>query len=154
MTEASIRRAGTADAFVVAALHLQLARDLGATPEPGYLDRFADAWLRDRPDRPTWIAESDGQHAGILLARRLRSLPWPHRPDASRLHVEALFVVPAHRRRGTGRALLEGAVEWARTTEVTGIHLEVPDLAASAVARSAGFVADDGHVRFDLAGAR
>ena len=53
MAEVTIRRAGAGDALIVAALHLQCARQAGMPAEPGYLDRFADAWLAERPDRPT-----------------------------------------------------------------------------------------------------
>ena len=122
MGEVRIRRAGPDDAFVVAALHLQSARDLGMPPEPGFLDRFVDAWLRERPDRPTWIAQHDGEHAGILETRRLRTLPWPTRPEASALHVENLFVAPAHRGTGVAQALVEAMIEWAHSTDVTSVR--------------------------------
>src|SRR3954454_2674243 len=118
MPEVLVRRAGPDDAFVVAALHLQFARELGMPSEQGYLDRFVDAWLADRPDRPTWIAESRGEHAGLLETRRIRALPWPGRQDVSWLHVGGLFVAPGCRDRGFGRALAEAKIEWSRTTDV------------------------------------
>ena len=119
MAEVTIRRASADDALVVAALHLQFARELGMPSETGYLDRFVDAWLAERPDRPTWIAESRGEHAGILETRRIRALPWPGRRDVSWLHVGGLFVAPGCRDRGVGRALTEAMIEWSRTTDVT-----------------------------------
>ncbi|MDN5766600.1 MAG: GNAT family N-acetyltransferase [Humibacillus sp.] len=122
MGEVTIRRAGADDAFVVAALHLQSARDLGMPSEPGFLDRFVDVWLRERPDRPTWIAQHDGEHAGILETRRLRTLPWPARPEASALHVENLFVAPTHRGTGVAQALAEAMIEWAHSTDVTSVR--------------------------------
>jgi GNAT superfamily N-acetyltransferase len=126
MGEVTIRRAGVDDAFVVAALHLQLARERAMPPEPGFLDRFVDAWLSERAGRPTWFAEYRDEHAGVLEARRVRSLPWPGRPDSSWLHLGVLFVTPAQRGRGVGRALMEGMLDWARGTDVGIIRLEVP----------------------------
>ena len=43
MAEVTIRRASADDALIVAALHLQFARELGMPSETGYLDRFVDA---------------------------------------------------------------------------------------------------------------
>ncbi|MCU1536900.1 MAG: GCN5-related N-acetyltransferase [Humibacillus sp.] len=127
MAEVLIRRAGPDDALVVAALHLQFARGLGMPSEPGYLDRFVDAWLASRSDRPTWLAESRGEHAGLLETQRLRPLPWPGRPDVSWLHVGGLFVAPTCRDRGVGRALTEAMITWARTSDVRGIRVNAPD---------------------------
>jgi GNAT superfamily N-acetyltransferase len=123
MADVRIRRAGADDAYVVAALHVQVARDLGLPSEHGFLDRFASAWLERRPDHPTWIAESGGQHAGLLSARRLRSLPFPGRPDTSRLDVETLFVGPDHRGHGVGRSLVEGLLEWCHETGVASVRV-------------------------------
>ncbi len=127
MGDATIRRAGVEDAFIVAALHLQFARDLGLPPERGFLDRAADAWLADRADRPTWIAERGGEHAGLLATRRIRTPPWPGRPDASWLHVELLFVPPSHRGTGVGRGLVEAMAGWARDGDVGFVRLNAPD---------------------------
>ena len=139
MAEVVVRRAGADDALVVAALHLQFARELGMPSEAGYLDRFAGVWLADRQDRPTWIAESRGEHAGLLETRRIRALPWPGRPDVSWLHVGGLFVAPTCRDRGVGRALTEAMIEWARTTDVVWIRLNAPDARAQEFYERLGF---------------
>ncbi|HET7399960.1 MAG TPA: GNAT family N-acetyltransferase [Intrasporangium sp.] len=150
MAEVIIRRAGADDALIVAALHLQSARGLGLPPEPGYLDRVADVWLSERPDRPTWIAQSRGEHAGLLEARRIRPLPWPGRPDISWLHVGVLFVGADHRGRGVGRALVEAAIEWCRTTDVKWIRLAAPDAAAKEFYERLGFTAPGRLMEYDL----
>jgi GNAT superfamily N-acetyltransferase len=126
MGEVTIRRAGMDDAFIVGALHLQLARERGMPPEPGFLDRFVDAWLSERAERPTWFAECRGEHAGVLESRLIRSLPWPGRPDSSWLQIGVLFVSPTQRGRGVGRALMEGMLDWARGTDVRVVRLETP----------------------------
>jgi GNAT superfamily N-acetyltransferase len=150
MAEVTIRRAGADDAYIVAALHLQFARELGMPSESGYLDRFVDAWLADRPDRPTWIAESRGEHAGILETRRIRALPWPGRKDVSWLHVGGLFVASGHRDRGVGRALTEAMIEWSRTTDVKWIRLNAPDVRAQEFYERLGFRSPGRLMEFDL----
>ncbi len=149
MSDVRIRRAGPDDALVVAALHLQSARDLGHPGEPGFLDRFADAWLATRREHPTWIAESDGEHAGVLSARRLRPLPFPGRPDVSWLYVGTAFVVPAYRKLGIGRALIEGMLEWCRTTDVKWVRLNV-DPSQHEFYRSLGFAPASTILEYDL----
>ena len=84
-----MRRAVAGDALVVAALRLQAARATGAAPEPGFLDRFAAAW--DPELHPTWVAERDGSHAGVLVAQVSTDLPWPGRATARWLHVTTLY---------------------------------------------------------------
>lgn len=110
MTEPRIRPAGPDDALVVAALTLQCALHRGGATEPGFLDRFAVAWLREHDAHPTWIAEHAGEHAGYLQADIVRPLPWPG--DSGRtgtLHVRQFFVRPDLRGLKIGEALLRAA---------------------------------------------
>ena len=75
-----IRETAPTDAFSVAALHIQDERERGATVPPGFLDTFADAWLRDR-NRRTWIAEDpSGRPLGVVHGTRVQKLPSAHRP--------------------------------------------------------------------------
>lgn len=107
-------RAEPDDAFVVAALTLQLSRDVGAPTEPGFLDRAAAAWLA--APNPTWIAEREGAHAGFAQGGFLPDLVWPGIPAGSRRRfwLTAVFVAPDHRRRGVATALVQQAEAWAR----------------------------------------
>jgi GNAT superfamily N-acetyltransferase len=150
MGEVTIRRAGAEDAFIVAALHLQLARERGMPSEQGFLDRFVDVWLAERPDRPTWIAECRGEHAGVLETRRVRALPWPGRPPESWLHVGVLFVVQGQRRSGIGRSLVEGMLVWAAPTDVRWIRLHAPDAASRQLCSRLGFGPAEGVMELDL----
>ncbi|MDN5763328.1 MAG: GNAT family N-acetyltransferase [Microlunatus sp.] len=149
MPDVTIRRAGADDALVVAALHLQSARDLGHDGEPGFLDRFADAWLASRPDHPTWIAQSHGAHAGVLSTRRLRPLPFPGRPEVSWLYVGTIFVASGHRKRGIGRALIEGMLDWSRATDVKWVRLNV-EASQHDFYRSLGFTLAETILEYDL----
>ncbi|MDO5683279.1 MAG: hypothetical protein Q4G46_10680 [Propionibacteriaceae bacterium] len=120
-----IRRAGRADALLVAALTLQAARAEGLEPATGFLDRFAEAWLGAYEFHPAWWAEAEGQHAGILVATWFRPLPWPGRPSGGTLRTERLFV----RTDQPGVRLIETALraaarEWATARSVAEILID------------------------------
>jgi ribosomal protein S18 acetylase RimI-like enzyme len=74
---------------------------------------------------------------GISLWR-LRTSPWTGRPEA---YLQELYVVPALRGAGIGRALLEATMDGARQAGATGIDLNTgeTDAAARALYESAGF---------------
>ena len=113
MGEVRVRQAAAGDALIVAALRLQAARALGAGPEPGFLDRFARVW--DAESDPTWVAELDGSHAGVLIARSVPPLPWPGVAayEGGHLLVSTLFVAPAHADRDVAQALTAAMTTWA-----------------------------------------
>lgn len=113
MNEPRIRRAGRADALLVAALTIQAARAQGLTPEPGFMDRHAEAWLDQFDQHPTWWVEFEGQHAGLLVAIRSCPLPWPGRETAGVLRVERVFVRPDLAGRGLEESLKVASQIWA-----------------------------------------
>lgn len=115
MSEARVREAGPQDALVVAALTLQCAIDRGGAGEPGFLDRYARAWVERVAWHPVWVAEAGDQHAGFLQAAVVGDLPWPGRSaPGGELVVETLFLRPEHRGQGIGELLLRAAIEQAR----------------------------------------
>ena len=65
-------------------------------------------------------------------------------------HVIRLVVDPAHRRRGTGRALLDGLVDWAKGAGAPALLLEVraSNVVALALYAAAGFVVDGRRPRY------
>lgn len=117
-----IRQAGATDALLVAALTIQAARAQGLTPEPGFLDRYAEAWLENRAAHPAWLAEADGEHAGLLVVTRVRSLPWPERAENGWLHLERLFVRAGQPREAIANALRAAADAWAAARSVTELQ--------------------------------
>ncbi|WP_432558743.1 hypothetical protein [Granulicoccus sp. GXG6511] len=119
-----IRQAGGADALLVAALTLQAARAEGLTPVPGFLDRFADAWLGAREFHPAWWAEADGSHAGLLVTTWFRPLPWPGRTRGGTLRTERLFVRADCPRAPIETALRAAAREWATARGVEEVLLD------------------------------
>ncbi|MGG5258763.1 N-acetyltransferase family protein [Phycicoccus avicenniae] len=123
-----VREAVPTDAFSVGALHIQDERERGITPAPGFLDAFADAWLRDRARR-TWLAEDpSGRPLGVVHGTRVQKLPSAHRPADAWFHVSLLFVTPDARNAGVGERLLRALLAWAPTDRVTRVQLNaVPE---------------------------
>ena len=123
-----VREAVPTDAFSVGALHIQDERERGATVPPGFLDAFADAWLRDRARR-TWLAEdAAGRPLGVVHGTRVQKLPSAHRPVEAWFHVSLLFVSPDARGHGVGERLLRTLLGWAAADGVTRIQLNaVPE---------------------------
>jgi GNAT superfamily N-acetyltransferase len=123
-----VREAVPADAFSVAALHIQDERERGGTVAPGFLDTFADAWLRDRARR-TWIAEdARGRPLGVVHGTRVQKLPSAHRPADAWFHVSMLYVATDVRGHGLGERLLRALLDWAARDRVTRVQLNaVPE---------------------------
>ena len=121
----SIRAARADDAFAVAALHLQRARELGGSGEAGFLEQFADAWLADRA-RVTLLAHAaDGRPLGVVHGALVRTMPAPGTPGSTWLALETVYVTADARGCGVGVGLLRRLLEWchahavARVTVVT-----------------------------------
>jgi RimJ/RimL family protein N-acetyltransferase len=120
-----VRRATPGDADAVS----RLARQVSAEPEGWLLtlgtwrssseERRAIRLLRRHPDAALFIAETDEGIVGRLSLTRD-----PH-PSSQHVADIGLMVAHGHRRRGVGKALLEAAVEWARSSGVSKLELHV-----------------------------
>ena len=85
-----------------------------------YLRRGGEEHLRDlattieqlgsRPDERLVVAEYDGEFAGAVFLRAAAYSPVNPEPV---MQVHNAAVVPSHRKRGVGKALMECAVTWA-----------------------------------------
>jgi GNAT superfamily N-acetyltransferase len=105
----AMREATLADVEQVAELWQPYLRR-GSADEP--LNDVATAIERagDRPGERLVIAEYDGEFAGAVF---LKSAAYSPVNSDLVLQVHNLSVVPAHRRHGIGKALVECAVTWA-----------------------------------------
>jgi RimJ/RimL family protein N-acetyltransferase len=120
-----VRRAEPGDAPALVAL----AQAVSAEPE-GWL--IASEWsrsagderrflraVRRHPDAAVLVAEVEGEIAGRLSVARD-----PH-PASAHVADLGLMVDAKHRRKGVGRALLDGAVDWAKEHGVEKLELHV-----------------------------
>ena len=122
---ATIRRARPGDAPAL----VELGTEVGNEPE-GWLIT-ANGWrsagderrylraLRRYPHAAVYVAEDEGRIVGRLSIARDQHPASYHVADLG------LMVAESHRRRGVGQALLEAAVVWARSRDVTKLELHV-----------------------------
>ena len=135
MAAASVRRAGAADAHVVAQLLHDFNREFDdPTPAvPVLAERIRG--LLAGGDSLILLA-GDGPDGVAVL--RFRSALWS---SGLECYLAELYVAPARRGRGLGRALMETAVREARArgADTMEIGVDEPDLAARRLYESLGF---------------
>jgi ribosomal protein S18 acetylase RimI-like enzyme len=132
--EVEIRRAGPADAPTVARLLHDFNTEFeDETPGVEALTGYVRP-LIESGEIAVLLANGE---EGVALWR-LRPSPWTGRPEA---YLQELYVAPARRGNGIGRALLEATMAAAREAGATGIDLNTgaTDTAARALYESAGF---------------
>ncbi|TWS26263.1 GNAT family N-acetyltransferase [Tsukamurella sputi] len=107
------------DAARVATLRYAWARTSGATTEPmddGFVDAVRDWWIRD--GRTVFLAGefslTGGGAAAMVTLHEYRRMPMPGADSTAWGYVGHLFVLPAARREGYGRALVEAVQQAAR----------------------------------------
>lgn len=135
-----IRRATSADATEVARLLHDFNTEYDEpTPGVASLTEYA-ARLLDEGEITVLLA-GGGPDAIALL--RFRPSVWTGEPEA---HLQELYVAPALRGRGIGRALLEATLDAARAAGATRIDVNTgeTDAAARALYGSSGFINREG----------
>jgi ribosomal protein S18 acetylase RimI-like enzyme len=135
MSEITIRRAGSEDAAAIAQLLHDFNREYDE-PTPGVAALTGHCRQLLEGAEMTVLLAGAGPDGISLL--RFRSSVWTGGPEA---HLQELYVVPALRGRGIGRALLEATMEVAREAGATGIDLNTgtTDTVARALYESCGF---------------
>lgn len=107
-----VRPAEPADLEDLVDLCLTARDESSVGPQVCTADRHALAQqlgaLTAAPGGTVLVARTEGATVGLLLGRLVGPNPFT---DEVSLAVEALYVAPEHRRRGTGRALMVGATE-------------------------------------------
>jgi ribosomal protein S18 acetylase RimI-like enzyme len=140
MGEVAVRRAAPEDAPLVARLlhDFNTEFDEPAPPVPVLTERARELIASGTI---TVLLAGDGPD-GLAQFRFLRSI-WS---DGLDLYLEELYVVPARRGEGIGRALLEATMETGREGGATRIDLNTAetDTAARALYESAGFTNREG----------
>ena len=122
----SVRRAEPGDADALVALALAV------TAEPGRWLLSEGGWRSAGDERRYLRTARRSSDVAVLLAeepggRIVGRLSLARDPHPASAHVAdlGLMVAASHRRRGIGRALLEGAVAWAREHGVRKLELHV-----------------------------
>ena len=140
------RRAGNGELAAVTALWLELTRHHAAL-DPHYAlradaepeaRRLLEAQLRD-PDTAIFVVGEFGAPDGFAIVCGRRAPPI--HPETCRAEITDLFVAPARRRSGTGRALVASASRWAaeRGAERVEVHVSPRNPLAQAFWRSEGY---------------
>jgi ribosomal protein S18 acetylase RimI-like enzyme len=138
--EIQIREAGVEDAAAIARLLHDFNREFGE-PTPGVAALTERSRELLEAGEMTVLLAGEGPE-GISLTR-FRPSVWSDAPEA---HLQELYVAPALRGRGIGRALLEATIERARAEGATGIDLNTgeTDTAARRLYESMGFTNREG----------
>lgn len=143
-----VRRATSADAPAIAAVHVAASRAAyqGLLPEEFLaqftVERRETGWRQslENGECEVWIAEEDGQALGWLCTGKSRD------PDTTPGTVElwAMYVAPSRWRQGIGRALWNEALPQVMAAGSQSITLWVLEANAPAIAfyRTLGFVED------------
>jgi len=121
-----VRPATAADAPLLAALHAT-----GGGDRPWSAGEYQA--LLARPQTLTWVAMTDGEAVGFLIAALI----------ADEAEIYEIVIAPAHRRRGLGQALMAVLMSQAKAAGARNIHLEVAadNAAARALYDGCGFQA-------------
>ncbi|HEY2716146.1 MAG TPA: GNAT family N-acetyltransferase [Solirubrobacterales bacterium] len=130
----TIRRAVPDDAPTVAGLMHDFNTEFeDETPGVEVLREYTRPLIESGEILVLLANEADG-----ISLWRLRTSPWTGRSEA---YLQELYVIPALRGRGIGRALLEATMDAAREAGATGIDLNTgeTDTEARALYESTGF---------------
>jgi ribosomal protein S18 acetylase RimI-like enzyme len=130
-----VRRALVEDSQAIGRLLHDFNREFDEpTPEPGTLAKRVRELLADRAI--TVLLAGDGPE-GLAVLRFRRAIWTP----GLECYLAELYVVPTRRRQGLGRALLQAAIELARSegADTMDLGTSEDDVAARALYESLGF---------------
>ncbi len=144
-----VRPATLADLEVTAGLFDAYRQFYRQPADPAMARRFIADRLA-RGDSTIFLAAVDGVAAGFVQLYPVFSST--STPPGRLWLLNDLFVAPAGRRRGVGRALMERATAWARETGATGLFLSTArdNHPAQALYESLGYRRDEVFVVYEL----
>ena len=115
-----------------------------------FTDRMQQWWDQQSGHRRAWVVrDAAGASVGMANLAVFTRMPRPGVPDVHWAYVANVWVDPAHRRRGVGRLLMEGVVDWAREARMLRIVLN-PSEVSLPLYRGLGFAPADNLLRLDL----
>jgi GNAT superfamily N-acetyltransferase len=143
---------GITDTDLADLVRLRLAWKPASSPEEAVtLDReLRDWWHSEGDRRRAWLARhTNGYAVGMANAAVFTRMPEPGRGSVRWVYVANVFVRPDARRAGVGRALMESAIQWARSEAMVRIVL-APSEMSIPFHRALGFRPADDLARLDL----
>ncbi|MGA3038370.1 MAG: GNAT family N-acetyltransferase [Vulcanimicrobiaceae bacterium] len=140
----SIREAGPDDVDLIARRRVTMAEESGDSKMSEALVEATHRWLRETTKlgiMRSWVAESNGKVVGSVSCRIRDTSPREFDLAGKEAYVQHLYVDPAYRRYGIGRALMHVLLDWCKTSGNSRIALRTSEMARS-LYESLGFVAD------------
>ena len=138
----TLRRADVRDVDALVRLRALMLAALGDDlSTPGWEESCRAALVRRlaEPDRfAAFVVDVDGLPVAAGVGWLEEHLPSPNQVDGRRGHIASMSTDPAHRRRGHGRAVLQGLLGWFADLQVARIDLRAT-AEGEPLYRSAGF---------------
>ena len=143
MTSASdvlVREASTRDRAGLAALRRAWSEEVtgGVLDDDGFEERFARWSAAENVRRVMFVAVVGGVEVGMVSLAFFERMPRPDQAGSRWCYLGNAYVLPKHRDRGVGAALLAAAVDHARACEAVRIVLS-PSERSVPFYRRAGF---------------
>lgn len=127
--------------------HLKMGDEAAATGIA--FDQFVSHFIRfESAERAPeeahhWVAELDGEIGAVMTVIRVQKVPSPDGESGHWFYLTNCYVLPKHRNRGIGEALLSEIKSWAVDGEAE-LMLVWPSERAFAFYERCGFVQPDG----------
>jgi GNAT superfamily N-acetyltransferase len=144
MSTFSIREARLDEIDLVASLRIAMAEESDETTFSAQLVEATQRWLRENTERGilrSWLAESDGKIIGTVSCRIRDTSPREHDLIGKEAYVHNLYVDPAYRRHGIGRALMQALLDWCKASGYSRVALRASAMGRPLYERM-GFGAD------------
>jgi GNAT superfamily N-acetyltransferase len=118
-----IRPMGEHDIAAVAQLRRRWTEENAGEPidDPGYEERFA-RWIAGN-DRPSWVAERDGEIVGMVNLAVFERMPRPGVASSRWGYLANAYVRPDLRDSGVGRLLVDALMAYARDAGLVRVVL-------------------------------
>jgi GNAT superfamily N-acetyltransferase len=149
---ARVRRADAQDVAALAQLRWvwrTSERDERGLSQAEFETAFASWWARRRATHAAFIAELDGNAAGMAWLAVFDRIPQPRRLERLAGNVQSVFVLEPFRNQGIGRALVEAVIAEARTRGV-GYLIVHPSERAYPLYERLGFAETNRLLHLDL----
>jgi GNAT superfamily N-acetyltransferase len=145
----AIREAGIGDIEMVAMLRIRMAEENQSPLSPA-LSEAIRRWLRENTERGimrSWLAYDGTDVVGTVSVRIRISSPREHDLIGQEAYVHNLFVEPAYRSKGVGRALMQTLMDWCATNGYVRIALRTSPMGRS-LYEKLGFLTDSAQMAY------